>query len=85
MAKTKIKYMNVAVIKGSSGLIVSQSVRFSNKKLDLVVGIDNKQRAYFFGSNASTENTKIKLTETIVNFELFGADIFEQIIDRFKD
>lgn len=43
MAKTKIKYINVAVVTESLGLIVSESVRFSSKKLDLVVGIDNKQ------------------------------------------
>ena len=67
--------MNIAIITGSSGLIGSESVKFLSEKFDLVVGIDNNQRAYFFGNDASTENTKLKLKETISNFEHHDVDI----------
>jgi CDP-paratose 2-epimerase len=67
--------MKVAIITGSSGLIGSESVKFFSAKFDLIVGIDNNQRAYFFGNDASTENTKLKLQETISNFEHYDADI----------
>jgi CDP-paratose 2-epimerase len=52
--------MNIAIITGSSGLIGSESVKFFADKFDLIVGIDNNQRAYFFGNDASTEVTKMK-------------------------
>jgi glycosyltransferase involved in cell wall biosynthesis len=37
---------------------VTPDVRFFADKFDLIVGIDNDQRAYFFGNDASTESTK---------------------------
>jgi CDP-paratose 2-epimerase len=67
--------MKVAIITGSSGLIGSESVKFFSDKFDLVIGIDNNQRAYFFGIDASTENTKLKLKDTISNFEHHDVDI----------
>jgi CDP-paratose 2-epimerase len=80
--------MNVAIITGSSGLIGSESVKFMSEKFDLVVGIDNNQRAYFFGYEASTENTKVRLMETFTNFKHHDADIrdieaLEKIFSRF--
>jgi len=81
--------MRVAIITGSSGLIGSESVKFFSDKFDLVVGIDNNLRAYFFGDDASTENTKLKLQETISNFEHYHADIrsteaLEQIFNIYS-
>ncbi len=81
--------MTVALITGSSGLIGSEAVKFFSDKFDLVVGIDNNQRAYFFGNDASTENTKLKLKETISNFEHHDADIrnieaLEQIFNKYN-
>jgi CDP-paratose 2-epimerase len=81
--------MNVAIITGSSGLIGSEAVKFLSEKFELVVGIDNNQRAYFFGNDASTENTKIKLKETISNFEHYDTDIrnveaLEQIFNNYN-
>jgi CDP-paratose 2-epimerase len=67
--------MKIAIITGSSGLIGSESVKFFSEKFDLIIGIDNNQRAYFFGSEASTENTKIKLLDSIANFKHYDADI----------
>lgn len=67
--------MKIALITGSSGLIGSESVRFFSDKFDLVVGIDNNQRAYFFGADASTEGTKDKLVGEISNFKHYAVDI----------
>ena len=81
--------MKVAIITGSSGLIGSESVKFFSDKFDLVVGIDNDQRAYFFGVDASTENTKLKLKDTVSNFEHHDVDIrniesLEQIFSSYS-
>ncbi|MFB0907430.1 MAG: NAD-dependent epimerase, partial [Spirosomataceae bacterium] len=46
--------MNVALVTGSAGLIGSESVAFMSEKFDLVIGIDNDLRQYFFGAEAST-------------------------------
>jgi CDP-paratose 2-epimerase len=67
--------MRIAVITGSSGLIGSESVKFFADKFDKIIGIDNNQRAYFFGSEASTEGTKNSLIETIENYQHENIDI----------
>jgi CDP-paratose 2-epimerase len=67
--------MKVAIITGSAGLIGSESVRFFSDKMDLVVGIDNDQRAYFFGKDASTERSKIELEGSIQNYKHHAIDI----------
>jgi len=67
--------MNIAIITGSSGLIGSESVKFFADKFDLIVGIDNNQRAYFFGNDASTESTKMKLVNSIENYKHYDVDI----------
>lgn len=81
--------MKIALITGSSGLIGSESVRFFSEKFDLIVGIDNNQRAYFFGNEASTEATKNRLIQEIANFEHYQVDIrdntaLEEIFLRYK-
>jgi CDP-paratose 2-epimerase len=72
--------MKTAIITGSSGLIGSESVRFFADKFDLIVGIDNDQRAYFFGNDASTESTKMKLVNSIANYKHFDVDIRELVL-----
>ncbi len=67
--------MNIAVVTGAAGLIGSESVNFFSEKFDLVVGIDNNMRKYFFGENASTEWSKQKLIETVQNYKHFDIDI----------
>lgn len=67
--------MKVAIVTGSAGLIGSESVRFFSDKMDLVIGIDNDQRAYFFGKDASTERSKTELEETIQNYKHHAIDI----------
>ena len=67
--------MKVAIITGSAGLIGSESVRFFSEKMDLIVGIDNDQRQYFFGHEASTEWCKNTLEKDIKNYIHYSVDI----------
>ena len=63
--------MDIVLITGSAGLIGSESVEFFADKFDLVVGIDNNMRAYFFGADASTKwnreriENEVDLTELV--------------------
>ncbi len=67
--------MKVAIITGSAGLIGSESARFFSDKMDLIIGIDNNQRAYFFGKEASTEWCKNELEKKIQNYKHYSLDI----------
>lgn len=81
---------NICLITGSSGLIGSESVKFFQDKFDLIIGIDNNMREYFFGENASTEWNTIKLKNEIDNFEHNNIDIrdndgLEKIFKKYND
>ena len=67
--------MNIALVTGSSGLIGGESVNFFSEKFDLVIGIDNNMRAYFFGQEGSTEWNRDRLLERIPNFRNYNIDI----------
>jgi CDP-paratose 2-epimerase len=67
--------MNIVLITGSAGLIGSESVEFFTGKFDLIVGIDNNMRQYFFGADASTEWNKNRIEEVIPNYRHYAADI----------
>ncbi len=67
--------MNVAIITGCNGLIGSESVSFMAGKMDLIIGIDNDQRAYFFGPEASTRWNREVLEHNYANFKSFDYDI----------
>jgi CDP-paratose 2-epimerase len=67
--------MNICIVTGSGGLIGSESVDFFADKFDLVVGIDNDMRAYFFGTEASTNWNKNKLEEKFQNYKHYNIDI----------
>lgn len=70
--------MNVAFITGSGGLIGSESVAFFAERFDLIVGIDNDMRSYFFGSEASTEWNRRRLEERYPNYRHYALDIRDQ-------
>ncbi len=70
--------MNVAIITGSGGLIGSESVDFFSEKFDIVVGIDNDMRQYFFGKEASTNWNVVRLTEKHKNYRHYSTDIRDQ-------
>lgn len=67
--------MKIALITGSAGLIGSESVVFLADKFDLIVGIDNDMRAYFFGKQASTAWNKDRLENLFPNYLHHEADI----------
>jgi CDP-paratose 2-epimerase len=67
--------MNIALVTGSGGLIGSESVSFLADKFDLVVGIDNNMRAYFFGGSASTDWNVSRLQDQFSNYRHYNADI----------
>ena len=67
--------MNIALITGSAGLIGSETVEFFSQRFDLVAGIDNNRREYFFGPDASTVWNKERLEREIENYRHYEADI----------
>ena len=79
--------MNICIVTGSGGLIGSESVEFFADKFDLIVGIDNDLRSYFFGSDASTSWNKHRLEEKYANYKHYNIDIRnnEELENVFKD
>jgi CDP-paratose 2-epimerase len=69
--------MNIALITGSAGLIGSEAVSFFTDKFDLIIGIDNDMRQYFFGAEASTAWNQNRLKEQYQNYSHHQADIRE--------
>jgi CDP-paratose 2-epimerase len=69
--------MKIALITGSAGLIGSESVSFLSEKFDKIIGIDNDQRAYFFGENASTDWNLQRIKNQHDNYEHYAIDIRE--------
>lgn len=79
--------MKIAVITGSSGLIGGESVEFLAPKFDLVIGIDNDMRAYFFGKESSTNWNQQRLIEKFQNFHPKNVDIrsYEALKEIFQE
>jgi CDP-paratose 2-epimerase len=80
--------MSVAIITGSAGLIGSEAVKFFSDKFDVIVGIDNNLRQYFFGKEGSSEWNRNRLQETVSNYQHLSADIrdtsaLETIFNQF--
>jgi CDP-paratose 2-epimerase len=78
--------MNIVLITGSAGLIGSESVEFFADKFDLVIGVDNDMRKYFFGADASTEWNKNRIEQITPNYKHHAADIrsFDELDAIFK-
>jgi CDP-paratose 2-epimerase len=81
--------MNVAIITGSAGLIGSEAVAFFAGKFDLIIGIDNNLRQYFFGSDGNTSWNKNRLEESFSNYQHHSADIrkveeLETVFEKYK-
>jgi len=79
--------MNIAIVTGSSGLIGGESVEFFTKQFDMVIGIDNNLRSYFFGADGSTTWNKNRLEEKYGNFKSYDIDIrnYENLETVFKE
>ncbi len=78
--------MKIALITGSGGLIGSEAVSFFSDKFDLVIGIDNNLRQYFFGKEASTDWNRNRLSSLYKNYKDFAIDIrnFDDLQKLFK-
>ena len=79
--------MNIAVITGSGGLVGSESVSFLSNEFDLIIGVDNNLRAYFFGDNASTHWNVERLQNQFSNYRHYEVDIrnYDSLEKIFKD
>lgn len=67
--------MSVLIVTGSAGLIGSEAVRFFSPYFDKVVGIDNNQREYFFGEDASVAWNIQSLSDQYPNYTHEVIDI----------
>ena len=79
--------MKIALITGSGGLIGSEAVSFFADKFDLVAGIDNNLRQYFFGKEASTDWNRNRLSERFSNYRDHSVDIrnYSDLEEIFKE
>jgi CDP-paratose 2-epimerase len=79
--------MKIALVTGSGGLIGSESVEFMADKFDLVIGIDNDMRQYFFGKDASTNWNVEFLKNKYSNYKHYNSDIrdFASLEKIFKE
>jgi CDP-paratose 2-epimerase len=70
-----MKIMRVILITGSSGLIGSEVATFFHEQGYLVHGVDNNQRAVFFGPEGDTRWSQKRLVKTLPNFRHHELDI----------
>src|SRR5215212_3923918 len=71
--------MNICIITGSAGLIGSEAVNFFSDKFDLIAGIDNNLRQYFFGEDGSNEWNKHRLQEQFPSYKHYNIDIRDKV------
>lgn len=67
--------MQVVLITGSSGLIGSEVATFFHERNFVVHGVDNNQRAVFFGPQGDTRWRQQRLVEALPNFRHHELDI----------
>lgn len=67
--------MKIAIITGSGGLVGVESVKYFSKDFDLIVGIDNDSRGYFFGKEGSVAKNINHLVNEVKNYEHYPIDI----------
>lgn len=79
--------MDICIITGSGGLIGSEAAEFFSSHFDLIVGIDNDMRAYFFGEGASTAWNVSRIQSRVKNYKHHSADIrdFNAVCSVFRD
>src|SRR5687768_8149678 len=78
--------MKIALITGSGGLIGSEAVSFLADKFDVIIGIDNNLRAYFFGGSASTHWNVERIQKQYPNYQHHNVDIraYDKLEGIFK-
>lgn len=65
----------IAIITGSGGLVGVESVRFFAQHFDLIIGIDNDSRGYFFGPAGSVSKNIQSISNEIKNYVHYPIDI----------
>ena len=70
-----MKETKIAIITGSGGLVGVESVKFFSQHFDLIIGIDNDSRGYFFGKVGSVAKNIDKLEQDIENYKHYPIDI----------
>jgi CDP-paratose 2-epimerase len=65
----------IVIITGSGGLVGVESVRFFAPHFDLIIGIDNDSRGYFFGSAGSVSKNIESISNEIENYVHYPIDI----------
>lgn len=78
--------MSLIIVTGSNGLVGSETVKFFCSQGADVIGIDNNQRAVFFGSEAGTAHMAEALTARFPNYQHVDCDIRDRaaLEDLFK-
>ncbi|MFT4802900.1 MAG: CDP-paratose 2-epimerase [Cyclobacteriaceae bacterium] len=78
--------MDIAIVTGSGGLIGSEAVSFFASRFDLIIGVDNNMRQYFFGKDGSVNWNIERLRSSYVNYEHHDIDIrkYEGLETIFK-
>lgn len=78
--------MNTALVTGSAGLIGAEAVRFFDRRMTRVVGIDNNMRALFFGRDGDTSWQSARLRSDCRNYHHVEGDIRDrQLILRLLE
>lgn len=85
-----MKKNKIAIITGSGGLVGIESVKFFSKHFDLIVGIDNDSRGYFFGKGGSVARNIKTLTTEVNNYKHHPIDIrdnrrLSKIFEEYND
>jgi CDP-paratose 2-epimerase len=69
-------HVSIAIVTGSGGLIGSESARYFAEQGFDVVGVDNDLRSYFFGEEASTRPSSLRLADELgASFRAVELDI----------
>ena len=71
--------MKTVLVTGSSGLIGSEVCRYFAHAGFRVHGVDNNQRAVFFGEQADTRWNQRRLQETLIAFQHHELDIRDRV------
>ena len=77
-----MKETKIALITGSGGLVGVESVKFFSQHFDLIIGIDNDSRGYFFGKGGSVAKNIEKIEQDVENYKHYPIDIRDR--ERIK-
>lgn len=69
----------IVLITGSGGLVGVEAVKYFSSIFDIVIGVDNDSRGYFFGINGSVANNIITLRDEIENYKHYPIDIRDRV------